>query len=99
MVRRTESQWRELFESQQNSGLNVAQYCRQHQLNAKYFSLRKRQLSKEKQNGFVQAKLPAIEMSDDPPIKLSRIRVIEIELDAAQLDVEALSSVLSQIFR
>lgn len=94
MVRRTESQWRELFESQQNSGLNVAQYCRQHQLNAKYFSLRKRQLNEEKPGGFVRAKLPAKEVSDHPQIKLSRIRVIEIELDA-----EALSSILGQVLR
>ena len=47
MVRRIESQWRDLLESQQNSRRNVVQHFRQHQLNAKYFRLEKRQLTEK----------------------------------------------------
>ena len=44
MVRRSKSEWFELFEAHEQSGLTAAEFCRQHQLCAKYFSLRKQQL-------------------------------------------------------
>ena len=90
MVRRTEKQWRDLFEAQQDSGLNVAQFCRQHKLNAKYFSLRKQQLSAGKWSGFIQAKLASKETRNHRALKVSRIRVIEFELDADWLGAEAI---------
>ena len=96
MVRRTESQWGVLFEAQQNSGLNVAQFCRQHKLNAKYFSLRKQQLSAGEPSGFIQAKLETKETRNHRAIKVSRIRVIEFELDTGRLDAE---SILDHLLR
>ena len=45
MVRRSQTQWRELFREQEASGLNVAAFCREQQVCPKYFSLRRRQLS------------------------------------------------------
>ena len=96
MVRRTERQWRDIFEAQQDSGLNVAQFCREHKLNAKYFSLRKRQLSAGEPSGFIQAKLLTKELGNQQAIKVSRIRVIEFELDADQLDAE---SILDHLLR
>lgn len=90
MVRRTESQWRALFKGQQDSGLNVAQFCRQHKLNAKYFSLKRRQLSAGERSGFIQAKLATRETRNHQPIKISCIRVIEFELDAGRLDAKAI---------
>ena len=44
MTKRSQQQWFELFDAHEQSGLSAAEFCRQHQLCAKYFSLRKRQL-------------------------------------------------------
>lgn len=46
MTRRTQAQWRELFQAQAASGLGAAAFCRTHGVCPKYFSLRRRQLSK-----------------------------------------------------
>lgn len=44
MKRRTQAQWRALFQQQQSSGLNAAAFCRKQGISPKYFSLRRRQL-------------------------------------------------------
>lgn len=44
MVRRSEAQWRGLFEAHAQSGLSAVAFCKEHQLCPRYFSLRKRQL-------------------------------------------------------
>ena len=44
MKRRTQAQWRALFQQQQSSGLNAAAFCRAQGVCPKYFSLRRRQL-------------------------------------------------------
>lgn len=44
-MKRSESEWFELFDQHHQSGLSAAQFCREHQLCAKYFSLRKKQLN------------------------------------------------------
>ena len=44
MKRRTQAQWRALFQQQQSSGLNAAAFCREQGISPKYFSLRRRQL-------------------------------------------------------
>jgi hypothetical protein len=38
-------QWQALFGAQQASGLSQKQFCKEHKLCAKYFSLRRRQLA------------------------------------------------------
>lgn len=48
MAKRSQQQWFELFKTHEQSGVSAAEFCRQHQLCAKYFSLRKRQLGWEK---------------------------------------------------
>ena len=45
MTRRTKSEWRTLIEAQAQSGKTAAAFCREQGINAKYFSLRRRQLS------------------------------------------------------
>ena len=45
MNKRTPEQWRKLFAAHQASGLNQAQFCKEHKLCPKYFSLRRRQLN------------------------------------------------------
>ena len=42
---RSRTQWRELIEKQEQSGLKASEFCRQQELNPQYFSKRKRQLS------------------------------------------------------
>lgn len=45
MNKRTVEQWRTLFIDHASSGLTAAAFCREKGLDAKYFSLRKRQLN------------------------------------------------------
>ena len=61
MQRRTQQEWLSLFQQHEQSGLTAAEFCREHQLNAKYFSKRKWDLnwktkSSESANAFVQVK-------------------------------------------
>jgi len=44
MTIRTQEQWHALVEAQKHSGLTQAKFCEQHDINPKYFSLRKSQL-------------------------------------------------------
>lgn len=44
MNRRTNEQWQALFERQEQSGLSQTAFCKEHSLNPKYFSLRRKQL-------------------------------------------------------
>jgi hypothetical protein len=45
MIKRSESDWKSLFEAHDRSGLSAAAFCREQQLCPKYFSLRKKQLN------------------------------------------------------
>ena len=45
MTKRTPEQWHQLFADWRASGLSQAQFCKQHKLCPKYFSLRRRQLN------------------------------------------------------
>ncbi len=57
---RNKSQWQTLIKEQQTSGLSAAEFCRQNQLNAKYFSKRKSDyllaLQEDKMSPFVRLK-------------------------------------------
>jgi hypothetical protein len=50
MKRRNKQQWQEIINTQQQSGLSAAQFCRNERIDQKYFSTRKRQLLKESKN-------------------------------------------------
>lgn len=45
MNKRSVDQWHTLFMKHEQSGMSVAQFCREQKLCAKYFSLRKKQLN------------------------------------------------------
>ena len=47
MKKRTKAQWLELIQQQQASGQTQAQFCREHGVCPRYFSLRKKQLSRK----------------------------------------------------
>lgn len=53
MTRRSQSEWQTLIKQQQDSGLSAAEFCRQHDINQKYFSARKQQLAKP-ESDFIQ---------------------------------------------
>jgi len=56
MTRRTKAQWHALFEAHAVSGLTAAAFCREHELNPKYFSLRRREFgggTKKRTSSFV----------------------------------------------
>ena len=77
MIRRSPSQWRDLIEAQESSGLIAAEYCRRHNLNAKYFSLRKKQLGTV-DSRFVKI-TPVADKSSGAASGI-KLRVIEVEL-------------------
>lgn len=77
MLRKTDADWARIIEAQASSGLSAAEFCRQKELDAKYFSLRKkRYLQQAQPQPFIEARvLPRPEM----PIKL-RWREMELVL-------------------
>ncbi|HWV13874.1 MAG TPA: IS66 family insertion sequence element accessory protein TnpB [Cellvibrio sp.] len=69
-MKRTKEQWQALIEAQLNSGLPAAQFCQQHGLDDKYFSLRKKQLRQPvPESTFV----PATRASNMPPTGASAL--------------------------
>ena len=57
MKKRTRDQWQELFTQHNTSGVSAAEFCKQHNLCPKYFSLRRKQLVRvvgNMETGFVR---------------------------------------------
>ncbi len=82
MTRRTKSQWRDLIDQQSSSGLTAAEFCSRHDVNAKYFSLRKKQLGQipgQPSDRFIQL-TPTV--TTDSPLNCNsiKLRVTEVEL-------------------
>jgi len=68
-TRRSHDEWLSLIQKQQDSGLNAAQFCRQHKLEHKYFCKRKRDLSAHHQpvieaNKFIKIQSSANAVAD-----------------------------------
>jgi hypothetical protein len=57
MGKRTKQDWQALITAQAKSGLTAAAFCRKHSVNAKYFSLRKKQLSNPDTPAFLPVQL------------------------------------------
>ena len=70
MTRRSKQDWQDLVEEQAGSGLSAADFCRNKSLNAKYFSLRKSQLSKQSLSAFVPVKLSQPSVPSDDCIRI-----------------------------
>lgn len=81
MIKRSEGQWRELFEAHARSGLSAAAFCREKKLCPKYFSLRRRQLCgevvKPKAPAFVAARVAPVTWVIEVQIGLVRVRLPE----------------------
>lgn len=77
MQKRSDEDWKRLFEEQARSGLSAAAFCRQHTLCAKHFGKRRRQLlgKPAEQAAFV-------------PTRLARMgRMIEIQWGVVRLQI------------
>ena len=99
MKRRSKAQWQALIAQQQCSDMTAATFCRQHGVNAKYFSLRKKQFGGARCD-FVriaaQTKVPVESNVHSDRIKL---RVIEVELlEPVSGQSEALAQWLGRLF-
>ena len=77
-MRRSKAEWRALVLEQQGSGLIASEFCRQRDINEKYFSLRKQALKKS-MSGFVQV-VPVVRESARPVPSEIKLRVIEVAL-------------------
>ncbi len=67
MKKRTKEQWQELFALHDTNGVSAAEFCKQHNLCPKYFSLRRKQLATaadKKKTGFVRVNVKPETTSD-----------------------------------
>ena len=53
MIRRSKEQWLSLFQQHADSGLTAAAFCKQHNIDQTYFSLRKTQLCRADEAAFI----------------------------------------------
>lgn len=58
MSKRTPEQWHKLFAAQTASGLSQRQFCKEHQLCPKHFSLRRRQLIVKPPSSLIKVQPP-----------------------------------------
>ena len=77
-MRRSKADWQALIEEQQGSGMLASEFCRQRQINAKYFSVRK-QAMKKSPTGFVRV-VPVTKEPAGFGASDVKLRVIEVEL-------------------
>ena len=57
MKRKTSEDWKRIIQDQQASGLTAAEFCRQNNINQKYFSHKKLKFTSQ-QSPFISAKKP-----------------------------------------
>ena len=84
MARRTKAQWQALIGAHGASGQKAAAFCREQGINARYFSLRRRQLSEERatsSSSFAAVSLSA--SSGSEAIRLEWAGVVTLRLPLA----------------
>ena len=96
MTRRTKTEWCELIEEQRTSGLSAAEFCRRNSVNAKYFSVRKKQLGNSHAN-FVRVAAPAAKQVCASTQGIT-VRVVEFEIPCEAAG-EALAIVMERLGR
>ena len=80
MIRRNKAQWLDLIGEQASSGLSAAEFCRRNDLNPKYFSLRRRELS-QTAPAFVELAPQAVASNN------VTVRVTEITISLSDLEL------------
>lgn len=94
MARRTQDQWRQLIEEQQASGLNATTFCRDRNINPKYFSLRKQQLKRAAQTDFIRATLGTTQPT---PLTQPSLHYKGIELTLENCSVEWVAQLIRKL--
>ena len=89
MAKRSKSEWHSLFEEHDASGLSAAAFCRERGVDAKYFSVRKRQLTANSLTSFVEVKPSVDELAHPTSVSL-RIIDMTIPLDCLAETVNGL---------
>ena len=95
MIKRTPEQWHQLFAAHQTSGLSQAQFCKEHKLCPKYFSLRRRQLndgSTKRNTQLIQVQPPRT-----PLHSCVSLHYQGIEIRLAQANPQFVASVVKQL--
>ena len=82
---RTEKQWRALFQQQRSSGLSANQFCRQHKICPKHFSLRKKQLGPHDVRPFV-----ALQIKSPSPVTPQQLPALSLTHSSCSLQFESL---------
>lgn len=98
MNKRTPEQWHKLFTAHQASGLSQAQFCKEHNLCPKHFSLRRRQLNTSSPPT-TKPTTPLIQVQppQSPPYTGVSLHYQGIESRLAQADPQFIASVVKQL--
>lgn len=82
MARLSREQWQSLITQHESSGLTQTEFCKQHNLNPKYFSLKRSKLlpNAGKASAFIQA---------TPVVSSQPAREIELQVGAVKLKLSA----------
>ena len=97
MAKRTPEQWRALFAAQSASDLSQAQFCKQHKLCPKYFSLRRRQLTGSKEVPNAAPALIKVQPPTHPFTSGVSLHYQGIEIRFQQVDPFILARLLKQL--
>lgn len=99
MKRRSKEEWQELILRQVESGLSAQQFCRNHDVCPKYFSIRKKQLGL-RQSAFVPV-LPSKRSAPETPVALLKSTALILRHGECCLHFDAMpdSTWLAQLVR
>ena len=97
MNKRTPEQWHTLFAAQKASGLSQAQFCKQHKLCPKYFSLRRRQLSSNEGQPKVIPAMIKVQRPVPQPLSSVSLHYQGIEVRFAHADPHFIAHLVKQL--
>ena len=97
MNKRTPEQWRGLFAAHQASGLSQAQFCKEHKLCPKYFSLRRRQFNASAGPAKPDSPLIQLQPPRSPSYTGVSVHYQGIEIRLTQADPQFIASVVKQL--
>ena len=75
MQRRSHEEWHALFQTQQASGQNMAEFCQAHGVCPKYFSLRRRQLMGDAVSSMTTTVSPFVPVTVPRPVEAMALEV------------------------
>jgi len=97
MNRRTPEQWQALFDAQQASGLNQAQFCRQQGLCAKHFSLRRKQLLGDNTQPIPSSTFVTVQPPQVRPQQSVSIRYQDVEITVPQVEIGLITQLVKHL--